>query len=51
MTYNTWLGVAVLAGTGAGYMAFSTIFPDNLRFRKNTDNALVLGDLSRQVIP
>ena len=51
MTYNTWLGVAVLAGAGVGYMAFAAIFPDNLRFRRNTDNALVLGDLSCQSNP
>ena len=51
MTYNTWLGVAVLAGAGAGYMAFSAIFPDNLKLRWPTDNALDLGDLSCQSNP
>lgn len=48
MTYNAWLGVAVLAGAGAGYMAFSVIFPDNLRLRRAKDRAFDLEGLSRQ---
>lgn len=40
MTYNTWLGVALLAGAGAGYMVFSVIFPDNLRLRSFDEKAL-----------
>lgn len=46
MTYNTWLGVAVLAGAGVGYMAFSAIFPDNLRIRRSDEKALDLESLS-----
>ncbi|KAJ7339558.1 hypothetical protein OS493_005959 [Desmophyllum pertusum] len=46
MTYNTWLGVAVLAGAGVGYMAFSAIFPDNLRIRRADEKALDLESLS-----
>lgn len=45
MTYNTWLSAAVLAGAGAGHMAFSAIFPYNVALRR-TNKAIVLGDLS-----
>lgn len=48
MTYNTWLGIAVLAGAGVGYLAFSAIFPDNLRLRRTNENALNLDSLSCQ---
>lgn len=50
MTYNVWLGVAVVAGAGVGYMAFSAIFPDDLRLRKIEDHekALDLNELSCQ---
>ena len=42
MTYNAWLGVAVLVGAGVGYLAFSAMFPDNLRLKKSNENALGL---------
>ena len=50
MTYNVWLGVAVVAGAGVGYMTFSAIFPDDLRLRKIEDHkkALNLNELSCQ---
>lgn len=50
MTYNVWLGVAVVAGAGVGYMAFSATFPDDLRLRKIEDHekALDLNELSCQ---
>ncbi|XP_078381454.1 protein SLC31A2-like isoform X2 [Oculina patagonica] len=48
MTYNTWLGIAVLAGAGVGYLAFSAIFPDNLRLRRTNENAFNLDSLSCQ---
>ena len=46
MTYNTWLGIAVLAGAGVGYLAFSVIFPDNLRLRRCNEKPLDLDSLS-----
>lgn len=48
MTYNTWLGVAVLAGVGAGYLAFSVVFPNNLIFQTTDREGLLLEDLSHK---
>lgn len=50
MTYNVWLGFAVVAGAGVGYMAFSAIFPDDLRLQKIEDHekTLDLNELSCQ---
>jgi len=45
MTYNAWFGAAVLAGAGVGYLAFSAMFPDNLRLKRNNDNTLGLEEL------
>lgn len=45
MTYNAWLGAAVLAGAGVGYLAFSVIFPDNLRFKRSKEETLGLEEL------
>ena len=45
MTYNAWLGAAVLAGAGVGYLAFSVIFPDNLRFKRSNEETLGLEEL------
>lgn len=50
MTYNTWLGVAVLAGVGTGYLAFSVVFPDHLIFRTTHREGLLLEDLSHRDI-
>lgn len=46
MTYNTWLGVAVIAGAGTGYLVFSAIFPDNLRFQRRIEKGFQLGEIS-----
>lgn len=46
MTYNTWLGVAVIAGAGTGYVVFSAIFPDNLRFQRRIEKGFQLGEIS-----
>ena len=51
MTYNAWLGVAVLAGAGAGYMIFSAFFPDNLILQRAHNDVLVLKDCSCQNNP
>ncbi|XP_068739912.1 protein SLC31A2-like [Montipora capricornis] len=51
MTYNAWLGVAVLAGAGAGYMIFSALFPDNLILQRAHNDVLVLKDCSCQNNP
>ena len=48
MTYNTWLGIAVFAGAGAGYMAFSVIFPNDLLIRRTDGKALLLREVSCQ---
>ncbi|CAH3021147.1 unnamed protein product, partial [Porites evermanni] len=48
MTYNTWLGVAVIAGAGTGYMVFSAIFPDNLRFQRRIEKGFQLGEISSE---
>ena len=48
MTYNTWLGVAVLAGVGTGYLAFSVVFPDHLIFRTTHREGLLLEGLSHR---
>lgn len=45
MTYNAWLGAAVLAGAGVGYLAFSAMFPDNLRLKRSNEKALGLEEL------
>ena len=45
MTYNAWLGAAVLAGAGVGYLAFSVLFPDNLRLKRSNENALDVEEL------
>ena len=45
MTYNAWFGAAVLAGAGVGYLAFSAMFPDNLRLKRSNDNTLGLEEL------
>lgn len=48
MTYNTWLGIAVIAGAGTGYVVFSAIFPDNLRFQRRIEKGFQLGEISRE---
>jgi len=45
MTYNAWLGAAVLAGAGVGYSAFSAVFPDNLRLKKTNEKTPGLEEL------
>jgi len=45
MTYNAWLGAAVLAGAGVGYLAFSVVFPDNLRLKRKNEKTPGLEEL------
>ena len=46
MTYNTWLGIAVIVGAGTGYVVFSAIFPDNLQFQRRIEKGFQLGEIS-----